>query len=141
MKSNEEETMQKRHLYAASSKWNKWKKVKEGGLGDAQPATIPYSRPALLRFLRCYRTVFLKPDRGYGGSGVLSIQKRARQYQVIEQSRSRLFSNEKNCLHGSISIGEADPSLFSKELICSGSMVRLLISVRSSKKRSRGPGK
>ena len=87
--------MQKRHLYAASSKWNKWKKVKEGGLGDAQPATIPYSRPALLRFLRCYRTVFLKPDRGYGGSGVLSIQKRARQYQVIEQSRSRLFSNEK----------------------------------------------
>ncbi len=69
--------------------------LRDAGLKHVQPDTVLYSRAALLRFLRSYRTVFLKPDRGYGGSGVISIQKRDKRYEVIEQSRYRSFTDDR----------------------------------------------
>ncbi|HZG18182.1 MAG TPA: YheC/YheD family protein [Candidatus Bathyarchaeia archaeon] len=85
--------MAKQYLRIASSKWYKWKIVKNAGYSNIQPDTSLYSRRTLAMFLRRYGTVFIKPDRGYGGSDVISIRKGNGRYTAIEQKGKKIFAN------------------------------------------------
>lgn len=87
--------MKKRFLSAASSKWNKWKKVRRTGIAGVQPATKLYSRATLGQFLRRYPRVFVKPDRGLGGSDVLAIRPSQRMYRVVSPKGKRSFATRK----------------------------------------------
>ncbi|WP_134686151.1 YheC/YheD family protein [Brevibacillus migulae] len=85
--------MAKRYLRIASSKWHKWKIVKNAGYSHIQPNTSLYSHRTLMMFLRRYGTVFVKPDRGYGGSDVISIQRENSGYTAIEQEGKKAFAD------------------------------------------------
>lgn len=87
--------MTKRYLPVASSKWSKWKKVRDAGYGHIQPNTRLYSEDALASFLNRYGTVFVKPDRGYGGTGVIRVSRRDGRHTVIVPNGKRVFANER----------------------------------------------
>lgn len=53
------------------------------------PATRPFTRCHLLRMLERYRMVYVKPDRGSLGIGVMRVEKRGSSYRY--QSGVRLF--------------------------------------------------
>jgi glutathione synthase/RimK-type ligase-like ATP-grasp enzyme len=80
-------------LRIASSKWNKYQRIKQiERLACYQPDTRVYTKEQLPLFLKRYPTVFIKPDRGYGGSGVICLQRRGDKLTALDRSGIRKFS-------------------------------------------------
>lgn len=58
-----------------SSKWTKTKNIlKNKGLASHVPATRQYSLDALEQMLETYKFVYIKPDRGTYGNGVMCVE-------------------------------------------------------------------
>ncbi|GGE05780.1 hypothetical protein GCM10011571_03630 [Marinithermofilum abyssi] len=57
------------------------------------PKTVWYSEDALLQMLRMFSVVYIKPDKGGGGAGILRVEKKGERYQASYRRQTR-FANE-----------------------------------------------
>lgn len=78
--------------------------LKDPALRAVIPETQWYSRPNLERMLEQYDTVYVKPDKGGGGVGILRVEKRdADRFRIFfrtknkEVERGRLFNAVESC--------------------------------------------
>lgn len=84
----------KRYTFHLSSKWTKTTALlKNSNLKSNIPVTTSWSESHLYKLLKLYKMVYLKPNKGSKGRGVIRVNQLKQSYQVRYETMIKTFSS------------------------------------------------